>query len=44
MVKVNEVQLLYARQRNNRCSLYFKEVTKEYLEKENKLYMCFVDL
>ena len=33
MVKVNEMQLFYARQRNNRCSLDFKEVRRGVLRK-----------
>ena len=35
----------YARQRNNRCSIHFKEVTRGVLRQgEEVVYMCFVDL
>jgi len=34
----------YARQRSNRCSVHFKEVTRGVLRQGEEVYMCFVDL
>ena len=35
---------LYAKQRNDKCSVILRRLQEEYLDKEKKLYMCFVDL
>ena len=34
----------YARQRNNRYSVHLRRLQEKYVDKEKKLYMCFVDL